>query len=163
MDTPSDRSGTEEVAAAVLETVPLAMRAIRSRMREGRAAGLSVPQFRALLYVRRHPGSGLSEIAEHLGTSVPAASELVSRLVRQDLVVRVTDPRERRRVRLTLSPGGAAHLEEAQSAAVLWLRELAGRLDPSRRGALVSALGDLRELVQGEGASEHGTGTPDTA
>ena len=163
MDSPPQRSGTEEVAAAVLETVPLAMRAIRSRMREGRAAGLSVPQFRALLYVRRHPGSGLSEIAEHLGTSVPAASELVGRLVRQDLVVRATDPKERRRVRLTLSTGGAAHLDEAQSAAVAWLRELAGHLDPARRDALVVALGDLRGLIQGRSAPEPGTKGPDPA
>lgn len=105
-DRPSHQARlVDDVVTATL-AVPPAMRAIRGHMREGRPAGMSVPQFRALLYVRRHPGTGLSEIADHLGTSVPAASELVGRLVRQDLVVRATDPGERRRIQLTLSSSG---------------------------------------------------------
>ncbi len=144
----TDRSGADDAAAAILESVPLAMRAIRARMREGRPAGLSVAQFRALLHLRRRPGSGLSEIADHLGTSVPAASELVSRLVRQGLVVRETDPAERRRIRLTLSPAGTAQLDEAQRVAMQWLRGLVEALEPGRRRALVEALTDLRRLIQ---------------
>lgn len=138
---------SQEAATAVLETVPPVMRAIRGRMREGRPAGLSVPQFRTLVYLRRHPGSGLSEIAEHLGTSLPAASELISRLVRQELVIRETDPRERRRVRLTLAPAGAAQLAEAEARTTEWLSGLLERLDPQRRRAVVDALSDLRSLL----------------
>ncbi len=108
---------------------------------------MSVAQFRALLYLRRHPGSGLSEIADHLGTSVPAASELVSRLVRQVLVVRGTDPAERRRIRLTLSATGTGQLDQAQWAAMAWLRVLVEELDPERQWAIVDVLADLRRLI----------------
>jgi DNA-binding MarR family transcriptional regulator len=148
MQGPPNRSSVDDAAAAILESVPLAMRAIRARMREGRPVGLSVAQFRALLHLRRRPGSGLSEIADHLGTSVPAASELVSRLVRQGLIVRETDPAERRRIRLTLSTAGTAQLDEAQRAAMQWLRSLVEALEPGRRRALVEALTDLRRLIQ---------------
>jgi DNA-binding MarR family transcriptional regulator len=148
MSRPADGRGADDAAAAILETVPLAMRAIRGHMREGRPAGMSVPQFRALLYVRRHPGTGLSEIADHLGTSVPAASELVGRLVRQDLVVRATDPGERRRIQLTLSSSGTDQLEGAEERATEWLRGLVARLDHERARTLVAALADLRSLVQ---------------
>src|ERR1035437_7501801 len=104
----------EEAPRAVLETVPFVMRAIRARMREGRSEAISVAQFRALLYIRRHPGTGLSAVADHVGTSLPAASELVARLVRQEIVDRETDPASRRRIRLTLSKAGLADLEAAE-------------------------------------------------
>ena len=143
-----DAVSAEEAAAAILEDVPVAMRAIRARMREGRPPGISVAQFRALLYVRRHAGCGLSDLAEHLGTSVPAASELVSRLVREKLLERETDPAERRRIRLTLSAEGSGELDNARSAVVEWLRALVGTLEPGRQRALVAALADLRFLVE---------------
>jgi DNA-binding MarR family transcriptional regulator len=141
------RAGADAAAAAILENVPLIMRSIHGRMREGRPAGMSVAQFRTLLYLRRHPGSGLSEIADHLGTSVPAASELVSRLVRQELVERETDPVERRRIRLTLSATGTSELDQAQWAAMAWLRNLVQDLDPERQRAIADALADLRRLI----------------
>lgn len=134
-------------AAAILETVPPTMRAIRLRMREGRPTGLSVSQFRALLYIRRNPGTGLSEIAEFLGTTLPASSELVTRLVRQGLVFREPDEHERRRIRLTASEEGAEQLADAQQRTLEWLRSRLEGLDERRLDALVAALGDLAALV----------------
>ena len=143
-----------EAAAAVLETVPLLMRAIRARMRVGRPEAISVPQFRALLYIRRHPGTDLSAVAGHVGTSLPAASELVARLVRQQLVARETDPGSRRRIRLTLSSSGLADLEAAELRTTEWLVELLSRLDAARLLALTEGLHDLRALAaQEEGSS----------
>jgi DNA-binding MarR family transcriptional regulator len=147
-------SSEEDAAGAILEHVPVAMREIRARMREGRPPGISVAQFRALLYVRRNAGCGLSDLAEHLGTSVPAASELVSRLVREELLERETDPAERRRIRLTLSAEGSGQLDKARSAVVDWLRERVATLEPGRQHALVAALADLRSLVEAHAETE---------
>lgn len=139
-----------DAATAVLETVPLVMRAIRTRMREGRPEAISVPQFRALIFIRRHPGTDLSAVAGHVGTSLPAASELIARLVRQELVVRETDPGSRRRIRLTLSDAGRTDLEAAELRTTAWLVDLVARLDADRARTLVAALADLRSLVQAE-------------
>ncbi len=144
-------------ARAVLETVPPSMRAIRQHMRSSRATGLTVPQFRALVFVRRHPATDLSGIAEHLGTSVPAASELVNRLVRQGLVLRSTDERERRRICLTLSDEGTAHLERAERDTTAWLEDALSALTPDRLAALVASLGDLRLLVGTDAEPAHGS------
>ena len=141
-------SPSRDAATAVLETVPLVMRAIRTRMREGRPEAISVPQFRALIFIRRHPGTDLSAVASHVGTSLPAASELVARLVRQELVLRETDPGSRRRIRLTLSDAGLADLEAAELRTTAWLVDLVARLDADRARKLVAALTDLRTLVQ---------------
>jgi len=146
-------SPAEEAALAVLETVPFVMRAIRARMREGRPEAVSVPQFRALLYIRRHPGTDLSAVADHVGTSLPAASELVARLVRQDLVARETDPASRRRLRLTLSASGLADLEAAELRTTEWLVCVLSRLEPVRLAALADGLNDLRARVAQEDGS----------
>ena len=46
------------------------MRLVRQEMRNHAAPRLTVPQLRALLYLKRHPDASLSAVAEHLGISV---------------------------------------------------------------------------------------------
>ena len=96
------------VADRVMEAVPAVMRRIRLAMRADVAGqpGTTVPQLRALLFVRRHPGCSLSAMAEHLGMTLPACSGLAERLVRAGLLERTTDPQERRRVQLRLTSDG---------------------------------------------------------
>ena len=148
----------EEAARAVLETVPLVMRAIRARMRERRPEAISVPQFRALVYIRRHPGTDLSAVADQVGTSLPAASELVARLVRQQLVVRDTDPASRRRIRLTLSPSGLAGLEAAEQRTTEWLVGVLRGLGEAQLADLAAGLRDLRATVANDSGAPAGRG-----
>ena len=54
-------------AAEILEVVPQVMRTIRTEMRQRRASGLSVPQFRAMIFVNRQGQGSLVEVAESLG------------------------------------------------------------------------------------------------
>jgi DNA-binding MarR family transcriptional regulator len=134
-------------AKVVLDTVPPLMRAIREHMREGRPAGISIPQFRALVYIRRRPGTDLSAVAEHLGTSLPAASELIARLVRTGLVERTADPSSRRRMRLSLTPAGAGQLDGAEARTVAWIAERLADVDGSRLRAIRTALEELAGLL----------------
>jgi DNA-binding MarR family transcriptional regulator len=125
-------------------------------MREGRPESISVPQFRALVYIRRHPGTDLSAVADQVGTSLPAASELVARLVRQQMVLRETDPASRRRIRLTLSQAGLAVLETAELRTTEWLERVLGSLDEARLAALADGLRALRDVVAGDGRAAGG-------
>src|SRR5690348_8593895 len=92
--TPATATGAD-VAATVVDVVPLVMRAIRREMRAAASSSLTVPQLRALLFVRRNPGTNLSALAEHLGIGLTGASGLVDRLVRNDMLARKIDPNER--------------------------------------------------------------------
>ena len=71
----------ESCAREVLDTVPLVMRFIRDQVRRRRTAGLSLPQFRTLIFLNRIKNSSLSAVAEHLGLSLPAMSRLINGLV----------------------------------------------------------------------------------
>jgi len=142
----------DQVAAAILETLPPSMRAVREQMRSGRAAGMSVAQFRLLLYVRRNPGTSLSPLADHLGTSLPAASQLVERLVQAGLVEREQHPRERRRVQMRLTDAGASALAACDSRTRAWLCERLSGLDQDDLERLAGTLAELRRLLAAEGA-----------
>jgi len=95
-----------QVAARLFEVVPEIMRAIRLEMRHQRGFDLSVPQFRALIFVGSSPGTGLSDIAEALGLGLSAMSKMMDGLVQRGLVERQDNPSDRRQVALTLTPEG---------------------------------------------------------
>src|SRR4051794_1070087 len=97
-------------ARAMLDGLPQVMWFIRQHMRRHRTRGLSVPQFRALVLMDRFPEASLSAIAEHLGSTLPSASRLVTGLVDKGLVVRESSSTDRRRVSLFLTPRGRAVL-----------------------------------------------------
>lgn len=123
------------------------MRAIRQQMRSGRAPGMSVPQFRLLLFISRNPGTSLSPVADHLGTTLPAASQLVQRLVVSGLVARTQDPKERRRVELQLTESGAAALAECQAATREWLSDRLSALSAAELGRIEGTLRRLRGVL----------------
>ncbi|MDZ4721401.1 MAG: MarR family transcriptional regulator [Roseiflexaceae bacterium] len=97
------------------------------------ALDLSVPQFRTLRFVARHPATSLSDLADHLGMTLPAASKLVDRLLEQRLIARATATGDRRRAELTLTPHGQAALQVAAAAAQDRLTERLSMLSEQER------------------------------
>ena len=83
MDT--EKITPEQCARQVVETTPLVMRFIRLQVRKS-GAFTSMPQFRALNFLYRHPGASLSSLADHLGVTLPTASVIVDRLVHRGLL-----------------------------------------------------------------------------
>ena len=102
-----------ECAEQLLEVTPLIMRRIRAEMRRRTMPGLSVPQFRALNYLRQHPGASLNVVAEHLGLTPPTASKLIQKLVADRVVARRVAS-DRRRVCLSLTHSGITALSAAR-------------------------------------------------
>ncbi len=157
---PDTETWNEDLAGAVLEVVPAAMRAIRIQMRAG-LGGISIPQFRLLLFVRRHPGTSLSPAAEHLGVTVPACSQLVDRLVRSGYLDKRQSARERRMVELSLTDRGKAALAERDERTRAWLRDALATIDPEERLALEAALPVLRSIARrGPAASGEDSHSP---
>ncbi len=101
----------EECAHEVIEVVPTIMRAMRAEFRSHRGSDLSVPQYRAMIFIRRNPGSSLSDVADHLGITPPSTSKLVDGLVVRGLVERRTSLNDRRYITLALTGQGSELLE----------------------------------------------------
>lgn len=127
-------------AAALLDGLPPVMWFIRCQMRKHRSAGLSVPQFRALVLVDRYPTASLSLIAEHLGSSQPSASRLVAGLVTRGLITRNECSDDRRQMELCLTPRGRTALQTARAATQAIVAEQIESLSPKERRTLVKAM-----------------------
>ena len=101
----------------VLDVLPDAMEVIRGGMRSQLDSRLSVPQFRCLNFIDRHPGCSVGEVAAFMGVTMPTASAMVDRLVRAAHVSSASADEDRRRSRLNISEGGKTLLEQVRADA----------------------------------------------
>jgi DNA-binding MarR family transcriptional regulator len=123
-------ANVEDCAQAVLDTVPLVMRSIRSELRSHRTRDLSVPQFRILVYINNHPEASISDVAEHIGLTLPTLSKMIDLLVARQWVTRVPCIEDRRRMQLGLTERGQAMLTQAaESTRANLARSFAGLTD----------------------------------
>ncbi len=136
-------SSPAECARQVLEEVPLIMHAIRTEMRRQRSSDLSVPQFRVLVFLNRHQGASLSDIAEHLGLTLPSMSKMVDGLVARRLVGRQMDKSDRRRITLALTPSGQTAMQTSYAVTQAQLAERLKALSASDRLTVVRAMAAL--------------------
>ena len=104
---------TFDCAQAVLDAVPLVMRSIRMQLRSHRHQDISVPQFRILIFINKHTDASLSEVADHIGLTLPTLSKMVDLLVTRGWVMRSPCPEDRRRLQLGLTARGKVMLDQA--------------------------------------------------
>jgi DNA-binding MarR family transcriptional regulator len=149
MPTQSSRQITpEHCATDLMDTIHPIMQFIRTEMRNQREPSLSVPQFRLLGFLGRHPGASLSEVAEHLGITRATASSMTDRLVKRGLVDRAEDPQERRQVMLKLTPSGQKELDQMRTMTRLKITELLGGLTPEELVSISSGLKVLERVFK---------------
>jgi DNA-binding MarR family transcriptional regulator len=140
------QSSMDECTREVLESVPSVMRVIRSELRKHRARELSVPQFRTLNFLSRNKGASLSEVAEHIGLTLPSMSTLVDGLVTRNFAVRRTHPHDRRRVTLELTDRGQMILRSARDATRDYLAQKLESISPGDRSKVAESMRILRSI-----------------
>jgi len=138
----------DQCAREVLETVPLVMRTVRAEMRCHRTADLSVPQFRTLNFLNRQAGASLSQVAEHIGLTLPSISLLVDGLVERKLILRNTSAADRRRITLTLTARGHSLLDAAHGATQAALAERLAALSAKDQMIVAQAMQALHPLFE---------------
>jgi len=108
---------------------------------------LTMAQLKALVTIERDAGASVCEVGRELTIGESAASLLVDQLVRRALVERVTDPDDRRRVRLTVSPHGRELLGELHQGSRQTVGDWLDRLEAGQLEALAQGLHALAETV----------------
>ncbi|HEX2913360.1 MAG TPA: MarR family transcriptional regulator [Chloroflexia bacterium] len=140
----------EKSATMIMEVIPLVMRKLRTEMRMYRPADLSIPQFRALNFVRRNPGTSLSRVADHLGLTLPSVSKLIDTLQERELLKREIDAENRRKVRLTLTASGQVALEATLQITMNHLTATVSQLSKEDQLTVEKAMQILRPLFTSE-------------
>ncbi len=144
----------EVCAQEVLEVVPVVMRTIRAELRRHRAADLSIPQFRTLAFIDRNADASLSDVAEHIGLTLPSLSKIVDGLVNRKFVTRQTARDDRRRMTLALTARGLNALETSRAATRACLAEELAALSDRQRETVVQAMEILRPMFAAQGKAE---------
>ncbi|MGA2762027.1 MAG: MarR family winged helix-turn-helix transcriptional regulator [Spirochaetia bacterium] len=134
----------DECAREILDVVPAVMRFIRTEMRRHRALGLSVPQFRTLVFIERAGGASLGSVAEHLGLTPPSACRIVDGLEGRTLVTRRQSAEDRRRVTLEITPGGKRALADARRETQKSLSGILAGVDQGELAAVMQSMLVLR-------------------
>lgn len=133
-----------DCAAALFDTVPHAMDAIRAAMRNHVGADLSVPQFRCLAFIQREKQPTMGNVAAFIGVTLPTASAMIDRLVRDGSVRSFNDPADRRRTLVETTAAGAELLQRIGCDARQSLAERLAQCSPDDLARLQRGLDVLR-------------------
>jgi DNA-binding MarR family transcriptional regulator len=130
--------------ATLQEWIEVSMhRSIRNFICYAREGGLSMSQLGALFHIHRQGTSGVTDLGDHLGVTSAAASQMLERLVQQELILRSEDPSDRRVKQIILTDKGLQVLQESIRARQGWLYDLAETLSASEKGTITAALNIL--------------------
>ena len=121
---------------------------------ELRRHGASLPVWRVLAALSARPGETVSHLAEACLLQQPTMTKLLDRMARDGLVTRAQDARDRRVVRVALTPAGEAKAAELLAVAERHEAEVLAR-HPQAEG--IKAV--LRDIIARFGpAPRHGGG-----
>ena len=165
-NTPSSPLDTS-AAALLMDVVPQIMDWIRTEMRNRRSPGLSIPQFRTLIYLYRHENVSLSQVSEHIGLKLPSSSKIVDALVIRKLIIRNVSQEDRRCTRLRLSAIGRDELLRTWHTTESQLSEKLSLLSSEQQSVITGAIQTLQRLfasgkseVQDKNVGNEGKTTP---
>jgi len=113
-----------------------------------RRFGLSIPEWRVIAVLARHPGISAAAVAELTRMDAVAVSRAVSRLLRAGRLRRTVARDDRRRSVLSVSRAGAAVYREVAPLALRFERELLDGMSCTDRAALDRALDALTARAQ---------------
>lgn len=141
-------SANDPFISSLLTWVEVSMRqSMRNFIHYTREKGLSMSQIGALFHIHRLGSSGVTDLGDHLGVTSAAASQLLERLVQQDLLLRTEDPNDRRVKQIALTDKGRKILKEGMHAHQGWVDDLAAALSEADKESLSAALNLLTSKV----------------
>jgi DNA-binding MarR family transcriptional regulator len=137
----SNNRTDESLVQAGMQLLPVIAKALFSAISDlGNDFGLTPAQVKVLLQLGTRQQMTVGEIAAALSCSMPAASELVDRLVDAGHLFRTSDPADRRRVLIAPTPASqriSAHLRELREAQVRYALD---QLEPEERPTFIKSL-----------------------
>ena len=125
---------------------------VRDRLR--REFETTLPRFDLMAQLERHPdGLRMSELSRRLMVSGGNVTGITDQLEREDLVVRIFDPADRRVVAVKLTAAGLARFRDMATRHERWIIELLAGLDQTDKLGMFELLQKLKAHVTALAAS----------
>lgn len=141
---------------SVMDTLPPVWDRIRSNLRAAatKKFGISLEQFHTLRHIR-HGCASVSDLAETRQISRPAISQAVEVLVQKGLVTRTQETKDRRCVKLALTPYASRVLDENFEENCAWMEERMADLSGEQLDTVQRAMNILKTTFLPDGG--HGS------
>ncbi|MEU4426923.1 MarR family transcriptional regulator [Actinoplanes sp. NPDC024001] len=144
-----------EVATTVEASVE-SLVAVLDRARLAQSPAVPPAQLRVLTIVAGNRHTNMSRLAESLGVVPSSASRLCDRLEATGLLRRVADPRDRREVRLLVTPAARRLLADLRERRRVALADVLDRMPPEAQQELVRSLQAFEAAAAGFRDSQDG-------
>jgi DNA-binding MarR family transcriptional regulator len=130
------------------ETYPPLWRIIQAHIRQVAAEqfDITVEQFHMIRHIRRGHDS-VSKLAEARNISRPAVSKAVDLLANRGLIVRTTDPQDRRHMKLDLTAEGNTLMDAIYDDTRHWMIKILEPLDASEIQALIVSMEAFKKII----------------
>ena len=125
------------------------LRLARQLRQQDASTGMTISQLSALSIVAMKGAVTLGELAAAERVQPPTMTRVAAALEAEGLVERVSDPNDRRIIRLRPTEAGIATLQESRSRRTAYLSARLHELRPDERDALRRSL-PILELLAGE-------------
>lgn len=112
----------------------------RGHMIYAREKGLSRSMIGTLFHLNHRDHTGVTDLSEHLGVSSAAASQMLERLVEEELIQRTENPDDRRMKQIILTEKGSQIISETVNARLGWLEELTENFTDEEKKQITSTL-----------------------
>jgi DNA-binding MarR family transcriptional regulator len=123
---------------------------IRSRLRA--TFGITLPRFDLMAQLERHPdGLRMGELSKRMMVTGGNVTGITDQLEREQLVVRVLDPNDRRAYAVKLTTAGRAAFAEMARVHESWIEELLQDISSDDKAQLITLLSQMKRHLNDSG------------
>jgi len=142
-----DRS-LHEFGQEMAQLMPKFMKEALKNFTKAHAGGdVTLPQMSILNILRHEGGLKMKEIAKYLSVTTSAATGLVERMVKLNLLRRVLDQKDRRVIRIHMTEKGRRIIDDIERARYKMIMKLFGRLAPLERKRYLETVKKLCRIM----------------
>jgi len=142
-----ERREVRELAERLTDLMPRFLKGLMKREDLLCRGTISFPQFVALQYLNLRSPCRMSEMAEHLSVRMASATGMADRMIRAGYVRRLAEPKDRRVVKIAITPKGKRMLGTIFEQKRRMARELFGHLTRRERNDYVRILEKMCGLM----------------
>ena len=134
-------SGQEAFIEALRNWMEESMhRSMHAFIRHNRKSSLSLSQISSLFRLYHHGACPVNDLADHLGITMAAVSQLLAPLEENGLILRTEDRTDRRVKRIALTEKGTRRVQESMLARHAWLDDMAALLTAEEKDQILTAI-----------------------
>lgn len=108
---------------------------------------LTMPQFVILCFLSRQGEVKMSDIAQHTNVTTAAMTGIVGRLVRDGYVIRVSDPKDRRIIRIRLTTKGSRLVDKITQHRRHTIMNIFGKISQKERQDYLKILEHIKRHI----------------